>query len=74
MGAFIAFLIAALTITLLLFGLSYAVGAAQEGVVDWLKTSAPAVKHWGGYILVAVGAWFIALGIFAGFFSDIFPV
>lgn len=32
------------------------------------------MKRWGGRILLAVGAWFIALGIFAEFFAEIFPV
>lgn len=70
----LAFVTAAFTIVLLIFGVSWAISTAQEGVVARLRTSTPAVKRWGGYILVAVGSWFIALGAFAGFFSGIFPV
>jgi len=32
------------------------------------------VKRWGGWILVVVGAWFLVLAIFAGFFESIFLV
>lgn len=59
---------------LLIFALSYAVGTARESVVERLKAGAPTVKRWGGYILLTVGVWFVALGAFAVFFSDIFPV
>lgn len=59
---------------LLLFGVSYAVGTAQEGVVARLRASAPAVKRWGGYILIGVGTWFVVLALFAEFFAEIFPV
>ncbi len=73
-GSLIAFVVAAITIVVLIFGISYAIGAAQEGVVGRLRAGAPAVKRWGGYILVAVGAWFIILSVFADFFSRVFPV
>ena len=70
----LAFVVAAITIVLLLFGVSYAVGTAQEGVVARLRSATPAVKRWSGYILVGVGAWFIVLSVFADFFSGSFPV
>ncbi len=54
--------------------MTYVVGTAQEGVVARLRSATPAVKRWGGYILVGVGAWFIVLSVFADFFSGIFPV
>jgi hypothetical protein len=73
-GSLLAFAIAAGTFVLLIFALSYFVGAAREGVVERLKAGAPSVKRWGGYILVVVGVWFVALGVFAAFFSGIFPV
>ena len=73
-GSLLAFLVAAGTFILLIFTLSYAVGAAQEGMVDRLRAGASTVKRWGGYILIIVGVWFVALGAFAAFFSDIFPV
>lgn len=65
---------AAITIVLLIFGTSYAIGTAQEGVVARLRSSTPAVKRWGGYILVAVGTWFLVLSVFAELFFGIFPV
>jgi protein-S-isoprenylcysteine O-methyltransferase Ste14 len=73
-GSLLAFAVAAGTFVLLIFALSYAVDTAQEGVVGRLRSGAPTVKRWGGYILVMVGVWFIALGVFAAFFSGIFPV
>lgn len=57
-----------------MFALSYAVATAQRNLVERLRTGAPAVKRWGGYILLVVGVWFVLLGAFAAFFSDLFPV
>lgn len=57
-----------------MFGLAFAIGSAQEGLVGWLRAGAPTVKRWGAYILVAVGVWFIILGVFANYFESIFPV
>lgn len=47
---------------------------AQEGVTARIMTGAPTVKRWGGYVLIVVGAWFIALGVFADFFARVVPV
>ncbi|HZD74043.1 MAG TPA: hypothetical protein VE776_09205 [Actinomycetota bacterium] len=69
-----AFAVAAAVLVLLLFGLALALAAAQERTVQRLRQGAPAVKRWGGRILVAVGIWLVALAIFAGFFADLFPV
>jgi hypothetical protein len=33
-----------------------------------------AVKRWAGWVLVAVGVWFIILAVFADLFMRIFPV
>lgn len=73
-ASFIAFVVAALTIILLIFGLAFAVGSAQEGLITYLKTGAPVVKRWGAYILIIIGVWFIILAVFAGYFASIFPV
>lgn len=73
-GSLLAFAVAAGTFVLLIFALSYFVGAAREGIVERLKAGAPSVKRWGGYVLLAAGAWFVALGVFAAYFSGIFPV
>jgi hypothetical protein len=32
------------------------------------------VKRWGGWVLILVGLWLMALGIWAGFFASLFPV
>jgi hypothetical protein len=58
----------------LVFLLALAMATAQERVVSPLEASAPAVKRWGGRILMLVGAWLIALAVFADFFAGVFPV
>lgn len=57
-----------------MFALALAIAFAQERTVQSLAERAPAVKRWGGRILVLVGAWFVALGVFADFFAGLFPV
>ncbi len=59
---------------LLMFTLALIIGAAQERTVEAMRAGAPTVKRWAGRILVLVGAWFIALGVFSDFFVDVFPV
>jgi len=61
-------------IVVLMFALALLVGSAQQRTVDALKANAPKVKRWGGRVLVTVGVWFVALGVFATFFADVFPV
>jgi hypothetical protein len=58
----------------LVFTLALTLAAAQERVVERMREGTGAVKRWGGRILVLVGAWLIALAVFADFFSGIFPV
>ena len=57
-----------------MFALALAIALAQERTVESIQTRTPAVKRWGGRILLLVGAWFVALGVFAGFFAGLFPV
>jgi CHASE2 domain-containing sensor protein len=57
-----------------MFFVLVAVAQAQTGVVSALRASAPEVKRWGGWLLLAVGSWLLVLGVFAGFFADRFPV
>lgn len=61
-------------VVLLLFGLAAAVAMAQERVVTTLQASVGQVKRWGGWILIVVGLWTLALAIWAEQFSRIFPV
>lgn len=65
---------AALALVALVFVLSLALATTQERTVEAMREGAPAVKRWGGRILMAVGVWFIALAVFAGFFARVFPV
>ena len=73
-GALVAFVIATLAFVLVLLVLAMIIARAQERAVAGLQAGAPQVKRWGGYILVAIGAWFLVLAIFANFFTRIFPV
>lgn len=73
-AAFAAFVTAALTIALLMLALAFLVGAAQERVINFLKGGTQQVKQWGGVILMLVGAWLIALALWASFFAQVFPV
>ena len=73
-AAFYAFILAALVMALLMFALAFLIGAAQERVVDALKASTQQVKQWSGVVLLLVGAWLIALAIWAEFFARVFPV
>lgn len=61
-------------LVLLLFAAAVGVAVAQERLVERLRAGAPAVKHWGGYVLMVVGAWFLVLGVLAEPFSQLFPV
>lgn len=69
-----AFAVAAAVIAGLLFALALLVAGAQERTVEALRARAPTVKVWGGRVLVVVGAWLAALGIWAGTFARLFPV
>lgn len=65
---------AAIVIAGLLFGLALLVAGAQERVVGALRARAPTVKTWGGRVLVVVGVWLVALGVWADTFAGVFPV
>ncbi|MEX2210348.1 MAG: hypothetical protein WD689_01095 [Gaiellaceae bacterium] len=69
-----AFAVAALVIVALLFAAASGVARAQQATVERIKAQAPAVKRWGGFVLLGVGAWFIVLAVFADAFADLFPV
>ena len=58
----------------LAFGAALFVARAQERVAERIGASAPAIKRWGGHILVTVGLWLVALGVFSDFFARVFPV
>lgn len=57
-----------------MFILSVLVSRAQQTTVERLQATAPAIKKWGGAILVGIGVWFLVLGIFAERFAGLFPV
>jgi hypothetical protein len=57
-----------------MFTLALALAAAQERAAEAMRAGAPAIKRWGGRVLILVGVWFIILGVFADFFADVFTV
>lgn len=59
---------------ILIFTLAAVIASVSERVGASMRASAPTVKRMGGWILVLVGAWFLILAAFAGFFARIFPV
>ncbi len=73
-AAIVAFATAAAVIVALMFILSILIARAQQNTVERLQATAPAIKKWGGAILVGIGAWFLVLGIFAERFSGLFTV
>jgi cytochrome c biogenesis protein CcdA len=66
--------VAGLVLVVMFVGLSLVIGSAQERTVNRIQASSTHVKRWGGWILVAVGTWFLVLAIWADFFAEIFPV
>jgi hypothetical protein len=74
LSAFLAFLVAAAALVVLMFALALVLAAAQERTAEMLRAGAPAIKRWGGRILILVGAWFVILGIFADEFAGVFSV
>ena len=74
LSALLAFLVAAAALVVLMFTLALVLAAAQERTAEFLRAGAPAVKRWGGRILILVGAWFVILGIFADEFAGVFSV
>ncbi len=74
LSALFAFLVAAATLVLLMFALAFALAAAQERTAEALRAGTPAIKRWGGRILVLLGIWLVLLGVFADEFSRVFSV
>ncbi len=73
-AALVAFAVAAVALVVLMFALALLIATAQQRTVLALRAGAPAVKRWGGRILLVVGAWLLALSAFADFFARAFPV
>lgn len=69
-----AFVAASVVLVGLLFVAALSISGAQDRTVSRIRAQAPTVKRWGGWILVAVGVWFLALAVFADRFADLFPV
>ena len=74
LSALLAFLVAAAALVALMFTLALALAATQERTAEALRVGAPAIKRWGGRILVLIGLWFVVLGVFADEFAGVFSV
>lgn len=73
-AAMLAFTTAATVLVGLLFVAASGVARAQDATVERLRAQAPTVKRWGGWVLVGVGIWFVALALFAEAFASLFAV
>jgi cytochrome c biogenesis protein CcdA len=69
-----AFAATATVLVALLFAAALSVATAQERVVERIRARTPTIRHWGGWILIAAGIWFVILGVFAATFARVFPV
>lgn len=70
----VAFVVAAVTIAVCVFAAAFTVTRAEQKTLGSIEARAPQVKRWTAWVLIAVGAWFIVLAVFADFFSGLFPV
>jgi hypothetical protein len=73
-AAMVAFVNAALVIVVLMFFLAFTIATAQDRLLGAIRGQVSTVKRWSGWVLIAIGAWFIILAVFADFFASLFPV
>ena len=73
-AAVVAFLVAAVAMAVLAFAAAALVALGQERLAQRVTEAAPAMKRWAGWLLVVVGAWLVATGVFARSFARLFPV
>lgn len=73
-AAVVTFLVAGGAITVLAFAGASLVALGQESVAQRVAAAAPTMKRWGGAVLVIVGLWLAATGIFAESFAGLFSV
>jgi cytochrome c biogenesis protein CcdA len=70
--AFLAFLLFAATMGLLMLGVSLLVGASQHTLIRRLRASSGAIQRVSSVVLVLVGAGLIYFALDAGAFQRIF--
>jgi hypothetical protein len=73
-AAILAFVAAAAVLALLVFVFALVVARAQQTTVEAIRARVGQVKRYGGYVLIAVGAWTLALATFAEFFAQYLAV
>jgi hypothetical protein len=69
----VAFGVAGASLTTLAFAAAAVVGGARASLVDRLRGGGPTVKRGGGYVLLAVGAWFVGTALAADAFARVLP-
>lgn len=69
-----AFVTAAITIMICVFAASTGVARAEQATLQRIEARAPQIKRWTGWVVAAVGVWFLVMAVFANFFADVFPV
>ena len=57
-----------------MFGLALSVTRVQDRTIRALRLASAVTRKFGGVILIVVGAWFLALAIWADFFATVFPL
>lgn len=72
-AALTAFAVAAVVMTALVFAAAFGVAGAHRAALERVQAQAPTVKRWGGYLLVLVGVWLLALAVFVDFFAGVLP-
>jgi len=58
-----AFAAAALVFAALLFTAAVVVSSVSADALRPMRVTGTAVRRWSGYVLIAVGAWFIVIAI-----------
>lgn len=65
---------AAASLSLLVFASAFALATARGTLLTAARTHTPSIKRWGGWILLGVGLWVLALAVFAEPLAEVFPV
>lgn len=73
-AALLAYTVTAATLVVLILVAAVVVALGRDAVIGDLRSTAPRVKRWAGWVLVGVGSWFVLLAAFSQQFADLFPV
>jgi protein-S-isoprenylcysteine O-methyltransferase Ste14 len=73
-AAVLAYTVAAATLVTLILVSAVIVTLGRDAAVGDLRSVAPRIKRWAGWVLVGVGGWFVLLAVFSEQFVEVFPV